>query len=227
MAKKKTERSNRNAAIPVKQEPEGAEYYDERHICSGSKSEAFTRLLFAQTGLPNWLGGLYKEAGFPLAPAASGFLSGISPRDEVEAMLAVHMFTVHNALILCADRAAHEGIDLDGRQRYLDQTNKLARTYTAQVEALSRYRGKGQQQVTVKYVHVSEGGQAIVGNVQHGAVDGGDATKRGQRDAEQLTDAHLTPMPCPDPEGDSVSVASDAERAVPDARRKVARRAKG
>jgi hypothetical protein len=39
------------------------------------------------------------------------------------------------------------------------------RTFTAQVEALQRYRGKGQQKVTVEHVNVNAGGQAIVGAV--------------------------------------------------------------
>jgi hypothetical protein len=42
---------------------------------------------------------------------------------------------------------------------------KLLRTFTMQVEALHRYRGKGQQKVTVEHVHVNAGGQAIVGTV--------------------------------------------------------------
>ena len=50
---------------------------------------------------------------------------------------------------------------------YLNQAVKLARTYTAQMEALNRYRGKGSQQMVVENVHVTEGGQAIVGPVSH------------------------------------------------------------
>ena len=42
---------------------------------------------------------------------------------------------------------------------------KLLRTFTMQLEALQRYRGKGQQKVTVEHVHVNAGGQAIVGTV--------------------------------------------------------------
>ena len=45
---------------------------------------------------------------------------------------------------------------------------KLLRTFTAQVEALQRYRGKGQQKVTVEHVNVNAGGQAIVGTVHRG-----------------------------------------------------------
>jgi len=48
---------------------------------------------------------------------------------------------------------------------YGNLANKLLRTYTAQVEALSRYRGKGQQTVRVEHVTVQAGGQAIVGAV--------------------------------------------------------------
>jgi hypothetical protein len=43
--------------------------------------------------------------------------------------------------------------------------NKLARTFTAQMEALKRYRTGGEQKVTVQHVTVNEGGQAVVGHV--------------------------------------------------------------
>jgi hypothetical protein len=46
--------------------------------------------------------------------------------------------------------------------------NRLARTYAAQVEALKRYRSKGEQRVIVERVTVNEGGRAIVGNVARG-----------------------------------------------------------
>ena len=46
--------------------------------------------------------------------------------------------------------------------------NKLARTFTAQVEALKRYRSRGEQTVRVEHVHVNEGGQAIIGDVSTG-----------------------------------------------------------
>jgi putative DNA primase/helicase len=49
----------------------------------------------------------------------------------------------------------------------LNQANKLSRTYATLLEALNRQRGKGQQKVTVEHVHVHQGGQAIVGHVEH------------------------------------------------------------
>jgi hypothetical protein len=47
--------------------------------------------------------------------------------------------------------------------------NKLARTYMMQMDALKRYRSKGEQNVTVQNVTVSDGGQAIVGDVHQEA----------------------------------------------------------
>ncbi len=55
--------------------------------------------------------------------------------------------------------------------------NKLARTFTAQVEALKRYRTGGEQKVTVEHVHVHQGGQAIVGTVNRGG--GGNKETKG------------------------------------------------
>jgi hypothetical protein len=50
--------------------------------------------------------------------------------------------------------------------------NKLARTFTTQVEALKRHRTGGQQKMTVEHVHVHQGGQAIVGHVENSAEGG-------------------------------------------------------
>ena len=94
-------------------------------------------------------------------------VQGIGPQDEVEAMLATQMAAVHMATMTFARRLAHvESIpQQDSAERAF---NKLARTFTAQVEALKRYRTGGQQKVTVEHVHVHAGGQAIVGSDRAG-----------------------------------------------------------
>jgi hypothetical protein len=43
--------------------------------------------------------------------------------------------------------------------------NKLARTFAAQVSALKQYRSGGEQRVTVQHVNVSDGGNAVIGNI--------------------------------------------------------------
>jgi len=42
---------------------------------------------------------------------------------------------------------------------------RLSRTYARLLDALNRYRGKGQQKMIVEHVNVEAGGQAVVGNV--------------------------------------------------------------
>ena len=91
-------------------------------------------------------------------------VKGIEPRDQVEAMLASQMAAVHNATMTFARRLAHANA-IPQQDSAQNAFNKLARTFAAQVEALKGYRSKGEQKMTVQHVHVAEGGQAIVGNV--------------------------------------------------------------
>lgn len=51
---------------------------------------------------------------------------------------------------------------------YVNFITKLMRTSTNQIETLNKYRTKGKQKITVKLQHVSvsDGGQAIVGDVK-------------------------------------------------------------
>ena len=51
---------------------------------------------------------------------------------------------------------------LNNRIGQANGRRKLLRTFAAQTEALQRYRGKGQQKVTVEHVHVHTGGQAML-----------------------------------------------------------------
>ena len=92
------------------------------------------------------------------------FINGIEPRDQVKSTLAAQMATVHMAMMKSIqDLPLTKTLpQQDAAERAI---NKFARTFIAQVEALKRYRSGGEQKVTVQHVSVSEGGQAIVGNV--------------------------------------------------------------
>ena len=92
------------------------------------------------------------------------FISGMEPRNEAEAMMALQMATVHSATV-AASRHLANAQQLDQHDSAVKAVTKLARTYTTQMETLKRFRSGGEQNVTVKHVHVHEGGQAIVGNV--------------------------------------------------------------
>lgn len=95
----------------------------------------------------------------------------MSPRDAVERMLAVQMAATHVATIRSARWLAHTE-NIPQVQAHYTGFTKLARTFAAQVEALRRHRIGGQQKVTVEHVTVNDGGQAVVGNVQHGGRGG-------------------------------------------------------
>ena len=91
-------------------------------------------------------------------------LAGINPKDQIEGMLAVQMIATHHATMDCFRIVAQNG-QLDIINPMLCYANKLSRTFTMQMEALNRYRGKGGQKMTVEHVHINSGGQAIIGNV--------------------------------------------------------------
>ena len=94
-------------------------------------------------------------------------IAAIEPTDGIEAMLATQMVTVHNAMLKSA-RSLRGSETIPQQDSNGNLVNKLARTFATQVEALKRYRSKGEQKVVVEHVTVNEGGQAIVGNVETG-----------------------------------------------------------
>ena len=69
-------------------------------------------------------------------------------------------------------QAANAG-NIDGIEKWAKLAIKLSNTFREQMGALRRYRSYGKQEVIVKNVNVSEGGQAIVGNVKQGDGGGG------------------------------------------------------
>ena len=91
-------------------------------------------------------------------------LAGINPQDQIEGMIAAQMIATHHATMDCFRIVAQNG-QLDIINQMLCYANKLSRTFTMQMEALNRYRGKGGQKMTVEHVHINSGGQAIIGNI--------------------------------------------------------------
>lgn len=92
-------------------------------------------------------------------------LRGVGPRDSLEGMLGVQMVAVHTLALELMRRAAFSGQTDLGVEVHVNRATKLLRMFTTLTEALSRYRGKVEQKMTVEHVHVYQGGQAIVGQV--------------------------------------------------------------
>ncbi len=96
-------------------------------------------------------------------------LQDINPKGAIEEMLATQMIGTHK-LILQTMRVSNgmtSGlISPEMMNGFVGSLTKLSRTFTAQMEALNKHRGKGQQKMTVEHVHVNSGGQAIIGQVE-------------------------------------------------------------
>lgn len=108
--------------------------------------------------------------------AITGALLSLAPKDEIEGMLCTRLLVLHDQAMKFMCNVAYSqqitaGVDLN-----VNRATKLMRIYNETLEALMRYRRKGEQKVTVQHVTVGEGGQAIVnGQINQG---GGDHAKR-------------------------------------------------
>lgn len=119
-------------------------------------------------------------------------IKGIKPKDQIGAMLAAQMAVTHFAMMKFSQQLMHCDTvpQLDSLGGLV---NKLARTFATQTDVLQRYRSGGEQKVTIQNVSVSEGGQAIVGNVTQKTSDGSKA--KAATAPAAITDAHSAPMP--------------------------------
>src|SRR3954470_6554507 len=139
--------------------------------------------------------------------AALAAVTGIAPQDEAEAMLAAQMVSVHWLAMTMLKRAALDQPSFEIYDSIVNQATKLLRTYTAQLEALKRYRSAGEQRVVVQHQHVNVTADQAAVQVNGVAPDPrgrGAASKReDQPHATQATRPvaleHSAPLPCPDP----------------------------
>src|SRR5262249_17280779 len=159
-------------------------------------------------------------------------IDGVRPHDEIEAMLAAHMAVTNIVLLELVARtrgsiAGHryEGNGIKRLDVLGNLTTKFMRTYTMQVQALTRKRRKDKQKIWVKHVHVYAGGQAIVGNVRHRG--GGVSAKNEQRayECEKAEPATLAISDSPalrgaNEERQSLPVTSNEKGALPITRRR-------
>ncbi len=138
-----------------------------RYALSGSTSEEFNHILANQVVNTVWYVQNDKDGAAMQQLAAVALMRGMQPNDEIEGMIIAQMIAMHNASMECLRRAMISEQTFAGRGQNLNCATKLSRSYAALLDSLNRYRGKGvsEQKVTVQHVHVSEGGQAIVGNV--------------------------------------------------------------
>jgi hypothetical protein len=175
----------------------------------GSRSDKWNNLLANQTMQALWVANSDADVRAVQYAATTAALVGIGPKDELEAMLAAQMIAGHNAAMECHRRAMHSEQTLEGRRENLSQANKLSRTFATLLEALNRHRGKGQQKVVVEHIHIHEGAQAVIGNVE-GAGGGDRAKLENQSHAKQITHAPGQTLWSENPQRQALSIARDA-----------------
>ena len=177
-------------AKPVTVEVDPSKHNGRLKPIGGSKDDDWNSGIANATVRAQWFGHAEGDEAQRLRSAQVSGLVGISPRDEIEGMLAAQMLACHNASMECFRRAMIPDQTFEGRNQNLNYGNKSSRTFAMLLETLNKHRGKGQQKVTVEHVHVHAGGQAIVGNVTRGG--GSPATSEDQS---------LEPKPLPVPDG--------------------------
>jgi hypothetical protein len=79
------------------------------------------------------------------------------------------MVVGHNLAMEFLRRAARREQPAQGVELYVNLATKLERNFIAQMEALDRHRGKGEQKMNVEQVHIHQGAQGIVGPVSQPA----------------------------------------------------------
>lgn len=179
---------------------------------SGSDNDDFFYILAHQVLAALWLENSDSDERTQQGKATLAAMKGMKPRDEHEGMLIGQLIAIHNAAMECHRRAMIGEQPFEARRENLNQANKLSRTYAALTEALDRHRGKGQQHVKVEHVHVHQGGRAIVGAVTPG--DGSSRKLEEQTHAPRgITHEPGTPMWSPDPERQTMPIASGARKA--------------
>jgi hypothetical protein len=127
----------------------------------GTAESDFAEGIISQLVSQNTKGGEVNQRGLSFMLAV---VKGVEPKDQLEAMLAAQMASVHVATMMLRQRlACSRGTDeLDSAERAF---NKLARTFANQLEALNRYRTGAPH--TLQNVSVTHGGQAVVANITH------------------------------------------------------------
>ncbi len=151
-------------AIPFPPDGHEREWWNRLKNAMGTASSDFVSAslyqLVAAARLPQY-GGFSEVA----VNAALAFIESSKPCDEAECALVIQMSCTHAAAMSVLSRIG--GAHGFGRNDAMmaSAASKLLRAYTAQVETLRRLRNGGSQLVRVEHVHVSDGGQAVIGVV--------------------------------------------------------------
>jgi hypothetical protein len=94
-------------------------------------------------------------------------MASLGPKDGFEGMLIAQMMMVFQKSVdLLYKSNGSESFEFSNSM--LNQSIKLMKLYNQQLESLDKHRRGGKQKMTVEHINVSDGGQAIIGDVHQG-----------------------------------------------------------
>ena len=156
---------SKKSIVPQSAETRGTVAHSFTEATGARDSKVSIRLVYQAVSAMNFPIDLAKEKRAEQYQTALKLLQQINPQNELEGLLAVQMFGVHEAAMECLRRAVPIAEMPAARDSNLKHAVKLMGLFSRQLEVLDRMRGKGQQKMTVERVNVESGGQAIVGQV--------------------------------------------------------------
>lgn len=110
---------------------------------------------------------LLDRLGNDCAAMALDAAASIKAENSLEKMLAHQLAVAHKTALEITDKATFMQ-DVVEKGRMLNLACRMMETYQRGLLTLQRLRSNGEQRITVQYVTVADGGQAIVGDVKVG-----------------------------------------------------------
>lgn len=147
--------------------------------------------------------------------AALAILESAQPQNEIEAMLVAQMIAANDAALHCTS-IVYKADWIPHMEMGANLATKFMRTFTAQAEALAKLRRGGEQ--VVKYVHVHEGGQAVVADTINQTGGRPNLGTVEQPYGARATEKRAA-LSCPDPERDGVPIPVHGQRPMSYSRR--------
>jgi hypothetical protein len=96
-------------------------------------------------------------------------MAELAPGDPLESLLLSQMLMVHKQAmhyLRLSNGTAETTVEI--RTAWHKRYTSLMKLYAQQLEALDRHKRGGKQKMTIEHLHVHEGGQAVVGNINRG-----------------------------------------------------------
>jgi len=108
---------------------------------------------------------LLLQSGTDVAAMALDAANSIQAKDSLEKMLAHQMAAAHKLTMELMGQVCYEE-NVAAQAKRLNAAARCMAVYQQGLLALHRIRQNGQQRITVQYVNVNNGSQAVIGNIE-------------------------------------------------------------